>query len=399
MRAASATARAAAAATALDIAAGAMRARLGAAPGLVLIQSDCRHDPAVLAEAAGRLFPGAAVMGGSSCLGLMTEAGFAPAGREGPSLGLFGLADPDGAYGTGAAEFGGDPRAAAAAATEAALTHAGRPYDMPALVWLCAAPGAEEQVLAGIAEVLGPQVPVFGGSAADNDVSGGWWQIAGQRPRALRDGVALAVMFPSGRIGHAFQSGYEPTVQAGRVTASRGRELVSIDGEPAAEVYRRWTGGRIRQAGPGAILAESTWTPLAREAGRLDRVPFYLLAHPAQVTADGTLQLFAELPEGVEVTLMAGTEPGLLGRIGRVAQEAALASGLAPGQIRGAIAIYCGGCMLAIRPRMAEVVASLRQALPGVPFLGGFTFGEQGRSVTGQNLHGNLMISVIVFGD
>lgn len=54
--------------------------------------------------------------------------------------------------------------------------------------------------------------------------------------------------------------------------------------------------------------------------------------------------------------------------------------------------------MLAVQPRMEEVAQALRGALPGVPFLGGFTFGEQGRSVTGANLHGNLMISVIVFG-
>jgi hypothetical protein len=74
------------------------------------------------------------------------------------------------------------------------------------------------------------------------------------------------------------------------------------------------------------------------------------------------------------------------------------AAELTPAEVRGAMAIYCGGCMLAVRPRMDEVVAELRAALPGVPFLGAFTFGEQGQSVAGVNLHGNLMISVVVFG-
>jgi hypothetical protein len=54
--------------------------------------------------------------------------------------------------------------------------------------------------------------------------------------------------------------------------------------------------------------------------------------------------------------------------------------------------------MLGIQPRMQEVVESLRGALGERPFLGTFTFGEQGCFVGGENRHGNLMISVLTFG-
>jgi hypothetical protein len=374
-----------------------LRAALPAAPDFLLLHADARHDPAALMRAAAQEFPGVAVMGGSSCRGVMTDTRCA-IGEAEPALGLFAVHDPAGAFGVGAATLGNDARAAAAAAAEAALAASGRGWEAPALAWLCAAPGQEGAVIEGIQDALGAEVPILGGSSADNDVAGGWWQLgAGQ---ALRDGVVVAVLFPSGRLGHAFQSGYEPAGPRGRATLVEGREIVEIEGTPAATAYGTWTGGRLAvPAGEvRTILGQSTWAPLARDMGEVEGLPFLLLAHPAQTTARGGLTVFADVPEGAELRLMAGTEQGLLSRIGRVALEAADAAALPPQAVAGALAIYCGGCMLAVQPRMDEVAGALRGALPDVPFLGGFTFGEQGRSVTGANLHGNLMISVVVFG-
>jgi hypothetical protein len=53
--------------------------------------------------------------------------------------------------------------------------------------------------------------------------------------------------------------------------------------------------------------------------------------------------------------------------------------------------------MLTVRDRIDQVVAGLDEGLGGAPFLGCFTFGEQGCFVGGENRHGNLMISVTVF--
>ena len=53
--------------------------------------------------------------------------------------------------------------------------------------------------------------------------------------------------------------------------------------------------------------------------------------------------------------------------------------------------------MLAIEKEIGLVSQSLAEALPSVPFLGNFTFGEQGRFLEGRNRHGNLMISCVLF--
>ena len=66
-------------------------------------------------------------------------------------------------------------------------------------------------------------------------------------------------------------------------------------------------------------------------------------------------------------------------------------------QIAGALIIYCAGCMMAVHNEMQTVVKGFRKALGSQPFLGLHTFGEQGCAVPGENLHANLMMSIIVF--
>jgi hypothetical protein len=68
-----------------------------------------------------------------------------------------------------------------------------------------------------------------------------------------------------------------------------------------------------------------------------------------------------------------------------------------PESLAGGLMVYCAGCMLAVDSRMPEVASKVAEAFSGTPFLGCFTFGEQG-CVVERNVHGNLMISAIAFG-
>ncbi len=358
---------------------------------------------AALAGATGPLAEAGALHGGTSCLGAMTEAG-AGVGR-GTALAAFAIWDPDGDYGSAVEPAGEDPRAAAARAVARALDAAGRAGESPDLVWLTASPGAEEAVLAGIGDAVGAATPVFGGSAADNAIAGEWGAF--DALQAVADGVAVSVLFPSRPVQMAYHNGYAPAGPVGRATRAAGRRLFEIDGRPAAEVYAGWAGGAVAEAVARAqaggaeaevsILAESTLMPLGRAATRLADVPFHLLAHPAAAHGDGSLSLFADIAEGEALHLMRGSPDGLVARAGRVARLAAETGDLAPERIAGALVVYCGGCMLAVRERMDEVVGGVEAALGGAPFLGTFTFGEQGTTLDGANLHGNLMISCILF--
>ena len=363
-------------------------------PDFVALHFSLGWEPTEVQAAAKAAFGTPALHGGSSCQGVMTDKGLAM--RDGHGMGAFAIWDKDGAYGSAMADLTVDPRAAAKQATEEALRQAEREGEAPDLVWLTAAPGSEELVLKGIKDVLGHQVMIVGGSSADNDVSGKWGQFTNSGTAA--NSVVVSVLFPSSPVNCAYQSGYAPTGLRGKVTRVEGRRLYEIDGKPAATVYAAWTGGAVPEADAEdiSILAASTFFPLGRHGETLADVPFHFLAHPAVAHPDGSLTLFADVEADETLWLMSGSADSLVARAGRVA--ASSREGLAGSGVGGALVIYCGGCMLAVQDRMEEVTQGVAQALGGAPFLGVFTFGEQGAPLGSETRHGNLMISCSSFG-
>ncbi len=339
-------------------------------------------------------FAGAAqaVLCATSCQGVMTHDGHTP------DLAAFVLRDPDGDYGAAASALGDNPEEAARMALQSALARADRSGEKPDIVWLAVTAGAEEAVLAGLRSVIGDDVPVIGGTAADDDISGAW-SVASE-DGVFASGVAVSVLFPSRPVSFAYQNGYAPTGASGTVTAVEGRRLREIDGRPAAQVYAEWTGGAVPPAQGDAaqhILSASTFWPLGRESSTVGNVPYYLLAHPAVNYPDGSIDLFAEVSEGEVLTQMNGSSESLISRAGRVAALARSSGQVAPEDVKGALMIYCGGCMLSVQDRLGEVIDGLRAELAPAPFLGVFTFGEQGQMIGAGNRHGNLMISCIIF--
>jgi len=364
-------------------------------PNLIFLYCSVEYDVKTILKEINALAPNVSIQGGTSCLGVMTESGFHS--KDGLGLGLLGIHDPDGHYGVGAEKISGDAKLAAKQAINIALEKCDCPGQVPSMVWVTAAPGNEEDVILGIQEVIGENVPITGGSSADNTVSGKWLQIADQE--LFNNAVVLTVMFPSTNVISAFHSGYEPTEKFGIVTKSNGRIVSEIDNKPAAQVYNDWSNNLIGDFihKDGNILSITSLHPLGRIVGTVNSVPYYQLAHPDSVTSDGSISLFANIEEGEKLVYMSGTKDGLVNRAGRVAQASLTVHSTHPNQISGAIVVYCAGCMLTVQDRMEDVVSGLKTALNNKPFLGIFTFGEQGCFVGGENRHGNLMISVMTF--
>ncbi len=366
---------------------------LGGPPDWLVVYTSVGHDCAVVMNTLHRLAPTVPVHGSTSCQGVMTEDGFHAV--NGVGLGVFGLADPSGRYGVGSAANTENPRAAGAAAAREALDAAGVAGKSPALIWLTSTPGVEEDVLKGIEDVVGVHVPIAGGSSADNTIAGEWKQFT--NGKVYSRGIVVTALFPSTRIHTCFRSGYFPTAHAGVVTGASGRTLQTIDNRPAAAVYNEWTGGAIAGCAVGDnILELSALQPLGRPRD-IGAMTLYRLSHPETLSADGGLTLFTNVEVGEKIVLMSGSRAGLVVRSGVVAGYALERAGILPDQVAGALVIFCAGCMLALQEEMERAAARIRDALGGNPFLGAFTFGEQGCLVDNVNYHGNLMNSVIVF--
>ncbi|QDG52835.1 hypothetical protein FIV42_19415 [Persicimonas caeni] len=366
---------------------------LGGAPDVLFLYASVEYDAAAINARLAELAEGAAIHGGTSCQGVMTQQGMF--GEDGRGLALMALSDPEGAYGVGMAHIGDDPKGAAGEAVQQALGASGRIGEVPELIWVTAEPGSEEDVIAGIEALVGPKVPVLGGSAADNEVAGNWFQFA--NGEVSSNAVVVTAMFPSSQVGFSFHSGYEPTGHTGTVTRADDRILYEIDGRPAAEVYNEWTDGAVSDEldGGGNVLAKTSLHPLGREVGQLESTSYFQLSHPDQVTEDGALTLFSRVEEGEKLVHMTGTIDSLTTRAARVAQAALETTFRDSDEVAGALVIYCAGCMLTVQDRIDEVSDGLNEALGGKPYLGAFTFGEQGCFIGGENRHGNLMISVV----
>lgn len=368
--------------------------KLSQAPDLILLYASELYDALILLQAIQQKYPSVKIAGCTSCLGVMTEAGFHQ--DDGYGLGLMGINMVGSSVGVGSALIEDDPENAATSAVSEAISNAQRPGELPDFVFLHAAPGCEEQILQGLKSYLGDHIPIQGGSSADNTVAGNWQQFANDE--VIETGVVITVVYSDQPFFTAFHSGYEPTRHQGLVTAADGRTLMSIDYKPAAEVYNQWSGGEFTHYLPqgGNVLSATSLFPLGRVVGYTGAVPYYRLSHPDGIGADGSMRLFSEIEKGDVVSLMKGTKSSLLTRAGRVVQTA-LDQSKGDDEIAAALVVYCAGCMLTVKDDMQEVVNSINDSLDGKPFIGIFTFGEQGYFSGGENCHGNLMISASVW--
>ncbi len=330
--------------------------------------------------------------GSTSSGGVFTEDGVV----LGSSVGLmaFGTSD-DTRFGAAVAEVrpGDSWRQKAVLVAEAAALAAERPGELPSLIVPFPTPGGEEDVLQGIHDVFGPSVLVNGGTAADGDLSGKWKVAAGDI--VVGQGIAMLFVFGPDAPRVAYQSGYLASEHHAVVTRATNREIVELDHQPAADVYRRWTAGlldpTVREG--GAFIEATASIPLGRKAGSIGGHAVYSMTHPMALTQAGTVKLFTQVLEGQEVVLMTGTVSALVDRAGLVAQNAVAAQ-----PTSGGLMVYCAGCSMVAHTRLEEVAHQAARAFSEQPLLGWFTFGEQGpRRADGRPEHANLMISAIAF--
>lgn len=365
-------------------------------PDFIFLLTSCVLPLEEIGREIRQRWPHARIHASTSCLGAMTEADTGPAAAS--MLAMLAIADSSGDYGTAAGTFDQGARTAGRQLMQRALQSAGRAGEFPPLVLVSATPGQEEEFLAGLQDVVGPDTPIVGGSAADNDLSGQWCVLGDDG--ALGNGAVVSALFASVAVSTAFESGYAPTANRGIVMRADGRRVFEIDHQPAAAVYERWTEGAVRRATTDSVnvLMKSALMPLGRIGSYLDDMPLFKLSHPETIAADGSMTLFTRVTEGEALVMMRGTPSTLVSRAESVVRSACRIGDIDTAAVSAVIVFYCGGCMLQVADRLGQIRAALAGVAPASPVIVGFTFGEQGPLPLGPIQHGNLMISTIVFG-
>jgi len=358
--------------------------------------SSISHDPKEIQICLKEILPNASFHISSSCLGTMTQEGV----KKGDVISLMFFEGKEASFGTSIAQKEKGIRNIAKEVVKNSIKCIDRAGETPSAIWITGSPGAEEKILEGITSAVGSNVPVVGGSSGDNEINGKWFQVTNKAHS--NEGLAVTSFFSENVISASFHCGYNPSPYKGVITKSEGRTVYEIDNRPAALVYNEWTGNRFADflGAYNTILSESGLFPLGRKAGEIAEIPYYKLSHPESVDETNRITFFTDIKEGEEVVLMEGDVEELIKRSGKAINSAMKVSGLEPNEITGCLMTFCAGCMLTLDFRMDEAFAEISQYLPShIPLLAGFTFGEQGQLVEGENAHGNLMFSVVLFSN
>lgn len=368
----------------------------GNAPRLCLLAATEDHDAKSVFDAVRSELPGVPIHGATTSLGVLGSRGVVMGSHGSVGVLLFASSD-EAAFSTGNSDFADGPNAAGKKAAQDLIAN-GPKGKTPRLIFIAATPGNEERVLEGIHEVL-PNVPIFGGSAADHAIQGGWSIFTSDDVK--RNGVTLAAIYGDDlRIGAAIEGPYQATDRHARVTAANGRTVKCLDNRPATEVLHSWIGDaisdQVREG--GNLLMQTALNPIGISRSGNSGKPFHVLLHPAHAHPEGNIDLFAEAPEGSTVCLMSGTGDSLVGIVDHLVEKCLDAAKLEVAETRGAFLIYCAGCAGALGNRIDEVLSRLSGRLPNVPLLGFCTFGEQGHVPDIGNVHTNLSVALVLVG-
>jgi len=274
--------------------------------------------------------------------------------------------------------------------------------DKPAMIYMSATPGTETPVINYIQKVYGKDVKIYGGTAADNTITGNWF-VFGNNNKMFSNGLSLAVIYSGSKIGSSFQAGYLATDKTATATIDKNntRRIKTLDGKPAGEVFNSWTGGKFTEdiAKGSNVLVKSAFSTLARsiKSNEGDELVFI---HVSSIDPkDKCINIFSDVENGDKLVYAEGTVDALINRMSNILKKALIEGEIKKSDISGGLLIYCGGAKGAVADRIDEIVPKINESMNEQPWLGAFTFGEQGHIFGWGNIHGNLMSSMVVFGN
>jgi hypothetical protein len=330
--------------------------------------------------------PGIPVLGNTSFTGVITPEGFI-SGEKG-FVAILALAGKDISVGVAGKPKGGCARETGRLAAQEAIKNAGK-TGAPDYFYMTAPPGEEELFLKGVTDVIGRK-PFFGGSAADNTITGEWKLFAGQE--VFADGIALAFFYSEQPVTNLFTGAYRETGDVGIITKVRDRRvLVEIDGRPALKRYAEWAGVDAESLKGGNLLVYTITSPL----GIKDRLgDLVAIRHPMNGNDDYSMNIGANLTEKTAVIRMAGSVDALIASGADTLEALKKKMKTPPAAFH---LVHCGGRRAGIDNRINELAAGVIKAAGGTPFIMEFTFGEYGYEDDGNNTTGGLMLSYTGF--
>ena len=359
-------------------------------PQVGLLFTSCVQDQNKIMEGAKSVLGDVPVIGCTSSAALCTQDGYLNKETGYSGMMLFG-GDLE-VVTAGSAQTDETPREVGRKVAREAISKVKGEDTEPDFFFMSASPANEEEYLEGIQDVIG-NVPVFGGSAADNTVEGKWSIL--NDGEAFADGLTIAIFYTKGEMKNLYTGAYHETNNVGVITKVRDeRTLVEIDHEPALKKYAEWTGKTVESLMGNNLLTETICAPLGVKdpIGKVTAV-----RHPMFGNDDLSMNIGANLALNTAVIQLSNTPEGIL-----KANEETInnLNKLMVSDVNSYFLVHCGGRRLGLALSQIEdrIYPEVKKVIPDKEFLMVFTFGEYGTGDHSSNTVGGLSLSYTAFG-
>ena len=315
--------------------------------------------------------------------------------KEGYS-GVLTLSDENLTIGIACHEAGKNPRLIGRKVAIDAVQNA-KKTRAPAYFYMVTSPKEEEEYLLGIQDVIG-RVPMFGGSAADDELKEEWRIICNDK--IINDGVAVAFFYTDNEIVTTFSGKYNETNNVGIISkVEDDRTLVEINGTGALRKYAQWIGEAPSTLRGERLLDAAITHPLGVKAvqGNLTLIkqPMFIDDMGTKTVMDDKIILGNKVMEKTAIIQLETTVDEMVESNKELIKE--LKSKLYT-SAAAYILINSAGRKKLIKERLEEVHKQIIYETNGVPFIMPFTYGQFGYEEHSANCCGGLMMSFTVFG-
>lgn len=242
------------------------------------------------------------------------------------------------------------------------------------------------QLLEGLKEVLGKDVPVFGGIAADQMKLVKTYQF--YKDQVLSDSVPVLLFGGNVNFSFGVSSGWEPIGNMKTVTKVTGNIVHELDNEPIVDFYNHYLGeySLISHMYPLAVFPEGE-----------GHDKFYLRNPGALIEKQKSILFFGDIPHNAKVQLTEATSDNVIAATDVAINQAVTDFGNSEPQV--ALVFSCSGRAGILGSSTDQEIKLSRKSLPDNCQISGFySFGEYAPLVknTESRFHNSTFVILLV---